>query len=91
MNLNTTAICKSQPIIYTPRLYVDRLAHWRYSLVDPQLEIQALAAVPKDFLNYTSWESRNLSFNLGLMNKKLLCYVGIRTQDPRVMKPTSYH
>ena len=54
MNLNTTAICKSQPIIYTPRLYVDRLAHWRYSLVDPQLEIQALAAVPKDCLNYTS-------------------------------------
>ena len=48
-----------------PRLYIDRLAHWRCSLVDPQLEIQALAAVPKAFLNYTSRESRNLSFNLG--------------------------
>ena len=77
--------------MWEARLYIDRLAHWRCSLVDPQLEIQALAAVPKAFLNYTSRESRNLSFNLGWMNKKLLCHDGIRTQDPRIMEPMSYH
>ena len=88
---NVQAYLRNTTLYVGSRLYIDRLAHWRCSLVDPQLEIQALAAVPKVFLNYTSRESRNLSFNLVWMNKKLLCHDGIRTQDPRVMKPTSYH
>ena len=31
------------------RLYIDRLAHWRGSLVDPQIEFEAFVGFPRPF------------------------------------------
>ena len=32
-----------------PRLYIDWLAHWRCSLVDPQIEFEAFVGFPRPF------------------------------------------
>ena len=70
-----------------PRLYIDRLAHWRCSLVDPQFEIWALAAVP----NSTIHQENHAIFQFGLNEQKHLYHDRIRTQDHRIVKPMSYH
>ena len=76
-----------------PRLYIDRLAHWRCSLVDLNLKFELLLRFPRPVCPISQLYIKRItqSFNLGWMKKKQSYLNGIRTLDHRIKRPRSYH
>ena len=84
--------CNFSSLFYA-RLYIDRLAHWRCSLVDLNLKFELLLRFPRPVCPISQLYIKRItqSFNLGLMKKKQSYLNGIRTLDLRIMSPSSYN